>query len=786
MGQATKSRIRIRARGKSIGTRLGVWILNGFLRLIHPETLVRTVQAIARGYARFSVWSARYVSAKDRDGLKSAQASGEKEHLKLSQRRAVYYAVPWVALLGTCIYLLVRWPLWMHIPTTDTRITWTLIGEVFVIFFAAPFVIGRQGRRVMAPPPRVGGALTDSLIVIAFNKITLTKKEFTTWWETPSIRGLLPSCHLTEPVTQLKSGKGIKTRVALAHDMKAETVVGQVAEVASKLKVNVSQVFMTVADDNENELELMVLSANPWATPAGPHPLVIAPAELNLWKQDASFATRPTGENYGRRLLSKGGGFGMVIGAIPRQGKTVLLACLMVCIAMDPYSVPMFLDLKGVDFKPFKKITPRGCYLTRCTPDEALSLLNRIIRIINYRIDRLEALGLVNLSEEVARREMPPIWFWVDETSELLDAADKMDEKERKVLVAAFMTIGRLGPTVGVNMAIATQRVNERSVPPGLRDLQPVRFALKCMSAAAARIILGAGGSANRADKLKEKEKGVLITERSELLRTFDVDPETDLEGPAEFGYKLRKRAGTLRYLDPDVLEGKGAPAGVTPDDDEEEDVSTPGDPVLVSAQTHGGRAALVDKVLAIADTEGYGEHVPSLRILAWLKANQGGGIWTPQLLAARLGKHSVRVTKKRHRNPDGSSGPEVRGYLRAELEAVAGPLPTGAVTAIVSQLTRPEPTTASPSQESSRDGVATVDETEPESLPPAGPFAVSQDGQTERVNALPPTSPGSIWGHGGQPVTPQDQGGHDGGSEGSSDPEPGGSPSGGQGGSGS
>ncbi|WP_425569714.1 type VII secretion protein EccCa [Pseudonocardia yuanmonensis] len=232
----------------------------------------------------------------------------------------------------------------------------------------------------------------------------------------------------------------------------------------------------------------------------------IDPVDVAALRRARSAADRmriPLGlDDAGRPLLldlkesARGGSgpHGLCVGATG-SGKSELLRTLVVGLVLA--HGPDELNLVLVDFKggaTFLGLAglPHVSAVITNLADE-LALVDRMADALEGEITRrqelLRAAGLAGIAEydgeRAAGRDLPPLpvlLIVVDEFSELL--------ARRPELVELFVTVGRLGRSLGLHLLLASQRLDEGRLR-GLESHLSYRIALRTFSASESRAVLG-------------------------------------------------------------------------------------------------------------------------------------------------------------------------------------------------------------------------------------------------------------------------------------------------------
>jgi S-DNA-T family DNA segregation ATPase FtsK/SpoIIIE len=245
----------------------------------------------------------------------------------------------------------------------------------------------------------------------------------------------------------------------------------------------------------------------------------------------------------------------LLVGAIPRQGKTFFIRNIALALALDPHVRHVVANGKGDrSWKSFKKIA-HG-YINGAGPAECEALvkaLKEIQRDMNRRNAILD--GLTDeecpedkLTPELAKKHgMQPTVIEIDELQRYLE-----NPKHGDKILELLVDIAKVGPSTGYILMLATQRPDANCIPPALRDVIAYRAALKVMDWRSSEVILGAGTygkgydasseelGAHKGMALLVREDGVGSMLRGHLAEAYEAGII------CERGRKLRVKAGTL------------------------------------------------------------------------------------------------------------------------------------------------------------------------------------------------------------------------------------------------
>ncbi|TVT50723.1 cell division protein FtsK [Amycolatopsis rhizosphaerae] len=265
----------------------------------------------------------------------------------------------------------------------------------------------------------------------------------------------------------------------------------------------------------------------------------------------------------------------MVIGAIPRMGKTFTLRELLLIAGMDPRAELHCYDLKGTgDLSPLAPISHRYR-----AGDEAEDIAYAAADLRALRAElRRRAKVIRDLPKDLCPENkvtpdlaskkslgLHPVVVGVDECQKWFEHPEHGAEIEE-----ICTDLVKRGPALGFVTILATQRPDARSIPTAISDNAVLRFCLKVTGQQANDMVLGTSSYRNgiRATTLSFRDKGIgyLAGEGDEPRITRSVY----IDGPdAE---KLAARARTAR-----ITAGRltGYAAGLDLAPDEEEDSST-------------------------------------------------------------------------------------------------------------------------------------------------------------------------------------------------------------------
>ena len=206
------------------------------------------------------------------------------------------------------------------------------------------------------------------------------------------------------------------------------------------------------------------------------------------------FATSPRGLGVGAPLFETN----YVVGAAPGQGKTGTVRCLNCGAALDTVCDLWIHELAGAgDLEPLAQVCHR--YVSGLD-DEAIAYVAASVRMLRAEVDRrgpmLKSLPREvrpdgKLTRELAaqhRLRFRPIVATFDEIQNAI-----MHPKYGPQIIDDLAYVMRLGRKLGIIVILSTQRPDNESLPPKIRDLATVRFCLKVPDQVSNDMILGTG-----------------------------------------------------------------------------------------------------------------------------------------------------------------------------------------------------------------------------------------------------------------------------------------------------
>ena len=237
----------------------------------------------------------------------------------------------------------------------------------------------------------------------------------------------------------------------------------------------------------------------------------------------------------------------LLVGAIPRQGKSFGVRVIALAAALDPIVELHCHELKGTgDMQSVESSSHR--YTSGPPAEDTLaSVMHSLREVHGYLARRANIIGKLpkDLAPEnkvtpllAGRREVGlwPVVLIVDECQELFES-DYGGEAE--TLCKAII---KRGPALGIILVLATQRPDKDALPTSISSSMGTRLCLKVMDQVANDMILGTGSykAGMRATILTDDDKGVGYLRdggAAKVVRSAFID------GPAAERIGIRARA---------------------------------------------------------------------------------------------------------------------------------------------------------------------------------------------------------------------------------------------------
>jgi S-DNA-T family DNA segregation ATPase FtsK/SpoIIIE len=448
-----------------------------------------------------------------------------------------------------------------------------------------------------------------------------------------------------EPISR-ENGVGWRCAVELPRGVVASTVVDKREELAAALTRPLGCVWPEVnAEVHPGRLVLFVADHDMSRAKQTAFPLLKS-GTVNLFKA-SPFGTDPRGALVTLTLMFAS----MIIGSIPRMGKTFALRLALLIASLDPRAWILPFDLKGTgDLSPLEPVAHR---YRAGDDDEDIAYDLAAMREIRTEMRRRTKVirGLPRdlcpenkVTDELANTKklgLQPIVIGVDECQVWFEHPKYGDEFEE-----ICTDLIKRGPATGITLILATQRPDAKSLPSGISANAVLRFCLKVMGQIENDMVLGTSSYKNgiRATMFGRRDRGIgyLAGEGDDpvIARTFYIDAP-GAEAIVRRARVLREKAGNIT----------GHAAGV----------------VLDIAEVR--RDTVLEDVAAVMAGKKKAWASVLVKLLAGLRPEVYADLTTDQLRAA-LAPHEVTPGQVWGSDPDTGESGNRQGYALADVTA--------------------------------------------------------------------------------------------------------------------
>lgn len=517
-----------------------VWHTAAFHTVRIPKYLARAVMYAPRGTGRAIAALLRWVS--DVEGrplrLYAIERGDVTGYMSLSRQRnnRVRLRLSTVASLTVCTAS----------ALTIAVVVWPRSPWLFLVLLVA--LAGWHGRRDDRP------FLDPAIVVPRARKLTpdVVMRAFT-------VAGLGKEDNpITFPQPICRDGDGWLALVDLPYGKKAADALRKHQDIAAALDIDEVQVFLDrIRGEGGSARRVALWVADVDVFAQKPPVTVLAKAEsVDFWQ----------GFRFGQDARKRAVQLVMVwssllVGAIPRMGKTFAARLPAAAAALDPWVQLFIFDGKGgKDWQPFELVSHRyGSGARAAVVEHLVHVLRELVEDMNDRYERLRELPNDlcpegKLTPAIARSKrlgMPLRLVCIDEVQRYLEHPE-----HGKSILELLTDLAKVGPAVGIMLVLATQKPDSKVMPDSLRGQLGIRFAMKVMNWQSSDTILGAGAYPDLdASKLLRAHKGVgillgaddgaLAESGGQIIRTDLMDLPT-LYTICERGRELRIKASTL------------------------------------------------------------------------------------------------------------------------------------------------------------------------------------------------------------------------------------------------
>ncbi len=443
----------------------------------------RYLRAVVRGLIAAVRWWRRWVTVRD---YRQAAEQSEKLADKFAEIRALTlfrWKVTGTVIVAAALGLVI-----VHLVYGD-RVVWATAGAVSV----ALAVLGRRrdgapGRKaVLAGPRALTWTMDPQVLVDAFRDAKLIGKDET--------------LRLVERATRI--GDGWAITVDLPATRKAADVIKHREALASALAVDEVQLIVERVRGNgghAGRVSMWVADEDPYATPPVRTPL------LSMHRWDA-WRPVPFGRDARDRKIDLPLVWtSLLVGAIPRQGKTFAARLAAAGLILDPHTRLYVADFKaGKDWDAAGHVAHR--FMSGDESDHVLMLIGWLVELVGEvqgRYRRMRELDDVTCPESKVTPamsrdtalNMPITAVFVDEVQVPLEDRTPYKVEGKKLTAGEYVGelltwLAKKGPAAGIVLVLATQRPDSKTIPSGLRAVLGSRFALRVMDWRDSNIVLG-------------------------------------------------------------------------------------------------------------------------------------------------------------------------------------------------------------------------------------------------------------------------------------------------------
>ncbi|MFI6095140.1 FtsK/SpoIIIE domain-containing protein [Lentzea sp. NPDC051213] len=531
---------------------------------------------------------------------------------------------------------------------------------------------GSPGRKaVLAGPRSLTWTMDPQVLVDAFRDAKLIGKD--------------ESLRLVERAS--RQGAGWAITVDLPATRKAADVVKHREDLASALAVDEIQLSVERVRGNgghAGRVAMWVADEDPYASPPIRTPL-LAVERWDAWRA-VPFGTDARGRRIDLPLVWTS----LLIGAIPRQGKTMAERLAAAGLILDPHARLYVADFKnGKDWQAAEQVAHR--FMAGDDSEHVLAFLDWLVELVadvQLRYRRMQDLDDITCPESKvtpamsrdASLDMPITALVVDEVHIALEDRTPVVVQGKKLTageqIGELLTwLAKKAPAAGLVLVLATQRPDSNTIPSKLRAVLGSRFALRVMDWRDSNIVLGEQMNTRGYDssRLLPSHKGVGILRPdgetqagADLLaltvRTFYM-PNEDWREICERGRALREAEGTL--------SGHAAGQDAAPVLDRAAVVKAIGGPSRDEIELPEPLAAVVDY---LGDGLGEREFVPTAELVEALDVE-------PTTFGKDMGDLGCRPTRQYVQEEEGTR--RVRGYLTADIRAAIVEIGSSSVSAV-------------------------------------------------------------------------------------------------------
>ncbi len=472
----------------------------GYHGLRTPFYALRLSGYAPRGTARFIAATGRWVWDREAAPLRQAavEAADAEEYMRLAKlrgdrvrTRGMIALIALVFGLGCALTLYVMAPAWLVVMASAAVLTAGWRGQEKDRPVIGPAVVRTELEK-----------LTSSIVLRALGSIGNDKINRAMAKGGEGIK-------FTSEIT--RDGPGYRADLDLPYGVTADDIMDKRKALASGLRRKVTCVWPS-PDPAEHEGRLVLWVGdkpmNETKRPAWP---LAKSGKVDLF-QPVVFGNDQRLRDVSVTLMFAS----LIVGSIPRMGKTFLMRLFLLVCALDPRSELYAFDFKGTgDFGALEPV----CHRYRAgEEDDDIEYVVDSLRELKAELRRRaqvikslprsrcpESKVTSKLADDPALR-LHPIAVALDECQVAFEHPEHGAEIE-----AICTDLTKRGPALGIIAMFGTQRPDAKSLPTGISANAVLRFALKVMGQPANDMILGTSmyKAGYRATMFSRSERGI-------------------------------------------------------------------------------------------------------------------------------------------------------------------------------------------------------------------------------------------------------------------------------------
>ncbi|MFF3326092.1 cell division protein FtsK [Streptomyces sp. NPDC002889] len=472
------------------------------LRTISGVYAIRLAVRAPRGACRFIASTSRWVWDREAAPLRDFAVRSEdvEEYMRLAKLRGsrirlrgLVTLVAAVFGLGFALWLYVLAPAWLYAFAAGGVLLLGVAGQEKDAPVIGPAVLKTEVQKL------TGSIVLRGLDAIGNPRISAAVKK----------GGDMNGMRFVSEI--VRDGPGYRADLDLPYGVTPEDIMESRKPLASGLRRKLGCVWPAPdPDEHEGRLILWVgdKPMNETTKPAWP---LLKDGQVDLFRP-VVFGNDQRMREMAVTLMFAS----VVVGSIPRMGKTFLMRLLLLIAALDPRAELHAFDFKGTgDFKALEPV----CHRYRAgEEDEDIEYVVQALRELKAELRR-RAKVIKSLPSSICpeskvtsalagdkRYGLHPIVAGFDECQVPFE-----HEKHGAEIESICTDLVKRGPALGIVAMFGTQRPDAKSLPPGISANAVLRFALKVMGHTANDMVLGTGAYKGgiRATMFSRSDRGI-------------------------------------------------------------------------------------------------------------------------------------------------------------------------------------------------------------------------------------------------------------------------------------